>query len=219
MSVPFKLPFFGATLQAEIQPSDVRGALDDLSARLWTSKKAMFGLLQTFSNGFGCAFDNEELTESDVDEFRRSYGEWRGEANDFDLRLQMLIEYETLTDALFHHTHLALLDNLREAQAQPAAAHSYSDKQTEPHNQHLQAPWALALGDYREASDMARGAANDDETTVAIADSASAFKRLVRTRVPDLTALREKVRIVRAELGQVSPDCMTQLLADIDRLN
>ena len=88
-----------------------------------------------------------------------------------------------------------------------------------PRSSYLRQPWNDALAAYRVASKCCDLA----QSEVDIDDCANEVHRtlqvLARTRVPDLDALREKIRIIRAELGETTYEPFHNLLADIDGLN
>lgn len=64
--------------------------------------------------------------------------------------------------------------------------------------------WRHSLSNYQDGPD----------------DDAEALRSLIYTRAPDLDALREKVAIVRQDVGLVPMTTVfTQILADIDGLN
>ena len=101
---------------------------------------------------------------------------------------------------------LAILQ--RELKSISIAAEGYRAPKAEPFvgsREYLKRDWDHSLREFE-----LRGGGESDEE----------FDALVRTRVPDLDALREKVRIVRDRFPTVNvPIILTQLLADIDGLN
>jgi hypothetical protein len=85
---------------------------------------------------------------------------------------------------------------------------------------HRKAAWDAALTEYHAANEAIRETADYSHSQMEAANRThAALTTLVRTRAPDLDAMHEKVRILRAELGESDFAAFTQLMADIDHLN
>jgi hypothetical protein len=85
---------------------------------------------------------------------------------------------------------------------------------------HRKAAWDAALEAYTTTRLVFELAAEETpEREAALADNTEALKLLIRTRAPDLDAMREKVHIMRTELGEHDYAIFTQMMADIDHLN
>lgn len=110
------------------------------------------------------------------------------------------------------------LDDLHSAYLKsPANPESEGSEASAFVDPHRATAWSDAVTAYN-SSERATIVTNDLQSS-AVAD---ALHRLIRTRVPDLDALREKVRIARDNLALTQPAgglIFTQILADIDHLN
>jgi hypothetical protein len=137
-------------------------------------------------------------------------------------RLRALWALAEATDARLKDHHIllhAIIDQQVVEEGESAGIRSPVGRHVD---QHRKRAWDTALAAFQAANTRVAEAQGDEATNAAVLGSGGQHERLgmlVRTRVPDLDALREKVRIRRAETGEGEYAMLSQLMADIDHLN
>lgn len=215
----------GISADIRVTVADPLDAFNMLSNRLYCEGQMLEALSIEHYNGYGQAFDSLHITDVDIEHYRNDYRRLQASANQQGISIDLLTERLALTKSLLDGLHNFYLQaNELQSKAnypirgatRAEAAQSSVGRAAE---QHRATDWAKALEAFQTANTGVTDAVGDEATDAAADVQHTELEVLMRTRAPDLDALREKVRIARAELGDTTYSVFTNLLADIDRLN
>ena len=207
INFPEKASKVDIVVSTVVEINDAFAALEDVSNRLFGIQKIVQGLSENFYNGFGDAFDLIELSDEAIEEYKDEYEFWQPAATRHGIEMDALVEHIGRAKAVFDATHTSLLSGDRN--------HSVA-RHTELHRK---AEWSAAVEAFKAASLEIETTTTDQRPAVVAEKYGEALKKLIRTRAPDLDALREKIRILRAAIGEQDHGLFTQLMADFDKLN
>lgn len=202
----------GIEAKMTVTVTDPLETFNMLTNRLHCEGTILRGLMLEHYNGYGHAFDSlpSGFSEADLEDYRKSYTRYQDSANRQGIALDFMIERQGITKELVEalHTYYRHAERSESKGSVGRAA-----------EQHRVDDWIDVVKAYQDNTAAVEAAQGDEATDAASNVLHETLGKLMRTRAPNLDALREKVRIARAELGDTTYNVFTGLLADIDRLN